>query len=264
MNKNRIFNFTNTYIGTDYPDFEPVDCSGLSGTDMYCDDEAGHAIIEKIRGEYGGIHLIDSGNYHYMTRLFTSLINEPYELVFFDNHTDMKPAMFDMLSCGSWAKAVLDHDKNIRRLVMIGPPEKSFNELPGEIGNDERLLYISGEEAVNIAERIKNENIQKIHSEMAFCPEPETSLPVYISVDKDVLSAGEVLTNWDQGNMKLSELILLIGAICGKRRLMGADICGLYPTGAGESEALLAYRKGLDTDRRLIGVLGTYMNNIDN
>ena len=122
MALNLLVNFTNTYIKEDYPGFEFVDCSDISGTDMYLDDEAHNEIKDRLKRAvktYEGIHLIDSGNYHYMSRVFTEDIDEPYELVFFDNHTDMKPAMFDMLSCGSWAKEVLEKDDKLVRIIEV-------------------------------------------------------------------------------------------------------------------------------------------------
>ena len=250
---NKICNFTNTYRKEDYPGFELENCTDISGTDMYCDEEAFKQIRERIAGPLNnadkiceaarGIHLIDSGNYHYMTRLFTSLLEEDYILVFFDNHTDMKPAMFDMLSCGSWAKEVLEKDENLQKLIMIGPPKKSMDELPPEITGNKKLLMINGEEATP----------QKLLCETE-TPGYE-GLPVYISVDKDVLAVSEVKTNWDQGSMSLETLIRIINKICSGRHVIGADICGLFPASAGEAESISSYEKGVQTDMELIKTL---------
>lgn len=34
---------------------------------------------------------------------------------------------------------------------------------------------------------------------------------VYVSIDKDVLNEADAITNWDQGNMKLGQLLDLLG-----------------------------------------------------
>src|SRR5690606_21987523 len=49
---------------------------------------------------------------------------------------------------------------------------------------------------------------------------------VYISIDKDVLHPSEAATNWDQGNMKLDELIDLLVFIYENKKVCGIDICG--------------------------------------
>lgn len=55
------------------------------------------------------------------------------------------------------------------------------------------------------------------------------TLPVYISVDKDVLAAGEVYTNWDQGQMKLEQMMTLLEGLFRERQIIGMDICGELP-----------------------------------
>ncbi len=49
---------------------------------------------------------------------------------------------------------------------------------------------------------------------------------VYISIDKDVLDPGEAVTAWDQGHMRLDQLIGLICLVRSMGRLVGCDVCG--------------------------------------
>lgn len=53
-------------------------------------------------------------------------------------------------------------------------------------------------------------------------------LPLYISVDLDVLSREFAHTDWDQGEMSLQELVSILGDIpaSGGHRIIGVDICG--------------------------------------
>lgn len=267
-NMNRIFNFTNTYDPEKYEDFSLIDCSGLSGTDMYLDDEAhkkiSHLIKESTPGKpYSGIHLIDSGNYHYMTRLFTEFIDEPYDLLFFDNHTDMKPAMFDMLSCGSWAENVLKNDPNLGKMYMIGPPEKSISELSEDVLSSEKLVAISAEELEKMA---PSEIFQKLGYAAPVDGEARSknggsALALYISIDKDVISSAEIETNWDQGSLSLAGLLKILEEICKNRKILGADICGLLPESAVRSHAeggAVKYSLS-ESDLRIIEVLKKYV-----
>lgn len=54
----------------------------------------------------------------------------------------------------------------------------------------------------------------------------EQDLPVYISVDLDILDKAYAVTDWDQGCMTLDWLIGQIEELRSIHRLAGADICG--------------------------------------
>ena len=59
-----------------------LDFKNLEGTNCYCDDEAAETITEQMR-KLGaeGIHFLDSGNYHYATKLWTDQIRCPFDLL---------------------------------------------------------------------------------------------------------------------------------------------------------------------------------------
>ncbi len=61
-------------------------------------------------------------------------------------------------------------------------------------------------------------------------------LPVYLSIDLDVLTRQYARTDWDQGQMALSELVSDIGRIAAGHRIIGADVCGGLTVGKGASE----------------------------
>ena len=102
--KNIIMNFTHAYeeesfLCSSY--FQWMDCTHLHGVDCYCDSD-GVKQLNKIIEDFSpeGIHWIDSGNYHYLTKFWTDKIKEPFSLIVFDHHPDMQPPLFDnLLSC---------------------------------------------------------------------------------------------------------------------------------------------------------------------
>lgn len=53
-----------------------------------------------------------------------------------------------------------------------------------------------------------------------------TDYPLYISIDKDVLSEEYAITDWDQGQMTLPEMLNILEEIYKDRRVIGVDICG--------------------------------------
>ncbi|SEK19910.1 hypothetical protein SAMN02910377_00264 [Pseudobutyrivibrio ruminis] len=53
-----------------------------------------------------------------------------------------------------------------------------------------------------------------------------TDLPLYISIDKDVLSTDYAITDWDQGTMTLPEMKEILEKIFSAHEIYGVDICG--------------------------------------
>ena len=51
-------------------------------------------------------------------------------------------------------------------------------------------------------------------------------LPLYLSVDLDVLSPAYARTDWDQGRMSLGELSGALRRLRASRRIIGVDLCG--------------------------------------
>ena len=102
-------NYSGIYFQEDFLDGTVLDFSALEGTECYCSRESAAAIRSAL-APYGpgGIHWIDSGDYHYTSLFIQELITEPYSLVLFDNHPDDQPGAFgaDLLSCGSWVAEV--------------------------------------------------------------------------------------------------------------------------------------------------------------
>ena len=120
-----VMNFSGIYADEKYfkrKNCQWLDCSAIEGTNCYCDEEA-RKIIEKMISEISAssIHFIDSGNYHYMSKLWMDKILFPFDLVLFDHHTDMTPSLIEnMLSCGNWVKEALDTNLYLHNVVMIG------------------------------------------------------------------------------------------------------------------------------------------------
>ena len=161
-----------------------VNARDISGTNCYCDEEARMALREKIADfPAGGIHFIDSGNYHYMSLLWLEKIDRPFRLLVFDNHTDMQlPAFGGLLSCGGWIASALEELENLKEVILVGPDAEAYGQVEEEFMKKVRFLR---REKLN--ERRAQEGGILPFAEFFF-RERDASLPLYLSVDKDVLS----------------------------------------------------------------------------
>lgn len=195
-----------------------LDCRDISGVNGYCSDDAQEEIRKRIQEySYEGIHFLDSGNYHYLSKFWLEKVQQPFSLIVFDHHTDMqKSAFFGLLSCGSWVKEVLETNPYVKEVCVVGPPKESVEQCEPELAS--RVVFVTQEEL----------HEGKLEQWEAFL-EGRKELPVYLSIDKDVLCMEDARTNWDQGEMKLVELEEMIKQVFQNRNILGADICGENP-----------------------------------
>lgn len=110
------------------------DLRELRGTDGYLDPETEQFLEaelgrKKETKELPRIRLLDSGNYHYMSKLLLGLEKEDLFLAVFDHHTDMQPpALLPVLSCGSWIRdAAASLFESVRFLTTAVASEMSYS-----------------------------------------------------------------------------------------------------------------------------------------
>lgn len=243
-NRNMVFDFTQCYPKRKEPGLEWHDCSAIGGSRLYCSRDAGKKIKALIApAGVSGIHFIDSGDYHYISKIMTDFIKEPFTLVLIDHHTDMQDASLggDILSCGNWAKKVLQENPYLQRLVLIGQEKKVLDKLQSgarQQETDGKLVEISYEELKN----------GKAHEKIKELPD---EVPVYISIDKDVLDEKYAVTNWDQGKMSMGMLEQILKTLVTEYDVIGVDICGMYPEENSLPEYLRAERVNIRSDEEL-------------
>ena len=129
-----------------------IDCTDIPGTDCYCDDEAVEAIRKGIADagitDARGIHFFDNGNYHYMSKIWTDMVQEPFTLVVFDHHPDMQEPRFgNILSCGGWVKKVLEENKSVDNVVIIGAADHLVEEIPPH----DKVTFIRESEIISLS-----------------------------------------------------------------------------------------------------------------
>ena len=186
-----------------------IDISGMSGVNCYCSDEAAREIRKRAEeAGYSGIHLFGSGNYHYISLFFLELIKEDFSLLLIDHHPDCEKGAFEegddlILSCGNWVRIAKRTIPFLKKVYCFGTDEGLFSDA---LRDDPSLN--------GFAFLIKEPD------------EIEKGLPLYLSIDKDALSTDVCLTDWDQGDMSLSDISSFLKPAGREHRLLGADICG--------------------------------------
>lgn len=219
-----VLDFSGTYpllaCPGDLPGAAREDFRSLEGTSCYLDPEAERVIAERIgRHPPGGVHFIDGGDYHYMTNLFLRRVGEPFHLLVLDNHPDMQEPLFappstpgGILSCGGWLRDSLRGNPNLRRVLLVGVDDALLSECDG-FGERVRVVPRSVDPLPLV------DGLSSFLSSGG-------DLPLYVSVDKDVLAEEECPTNWDGGCMEVGTMLSLLGSLLAGRRVLGVDICG--------------------------------------
>lgn len=256
----KVYNFSGVYSQGEY-DFgagaRVFDLTALPGTSCYADKEVLREEISprgpEALGRNDSINLIDSGDYHYMTYLLAVGIGQPFSLVLIDNHPDTQTPAFgeDILSCGGWVRNMLRDNPYLKRVLILGIDPALIGEtegLPAREDESPRVTVITAPEEPK--EAGPEEGKREFTSENKWLSGVREQLsrwlaasgePVYLSIDKDVLSREYARTDWDQGTMTLPQLLALCRQIKAARKIIGTDICGeLSPSKGGTpADALL-------------------------
>ena len=219
-----------------------VEVQELPGSNCYCDGDAMETLRQKLEEfDADGIHFIDSGNYHYMSRIWLEKLNTPFRLVVFDNHTDMQPPAFGgLLSGGGWVAASLEELPLLKEVLLVGPDQEAFDQTEPVLR--EKVRFLSREKLGEMT----------LEEKVSFFEELTAELPTYLSVDKDVLCPEEASTTWSQGEMTLEELCEFVKILLEKQDILGMDVCGECDPDACEGDHLndLANRKLLELWRK--------------
>ena len=228
--RNYALDFDGTRTDLRAENLEHIDVSGIAGTHLFCREEAKEA-LRKILRERGirGIHFLDAGDFHYVSKLTTDLVEEPFRLVLVDHHTDMQESQVPCgLSCGNWALEALRENRNLVSCILIGPPQEALQTIPEDVRGRVRLF--------------SQEILEKKCAAKEAGQIPE-DLPYYLSIDKDALDPAYCLTDWDQGELTVNQICTVIQFLQQHGRVLGIDICGRLPEHTGDVEKLLAARR---------------------
>jgi len=199
------------------------------------------------------LSFMGSGDFHHVSALLLSLALEqrskPVTVIHIDNHPDWVH-FTGGIHCGSWVNSALANPL-VAKVITIGvcssdlraPERKGANLVPLANGRLElypfahppsrvKAAYGSGASFEQICGAIYWKSIAEF-GEANFLDRLLTRIKteaVYLTIDKDVLSKADAVTNWDQGCMRLPYVLWLISGIAERHRIIGADVTGDYST----------------------------------
>ncbi|MDD4899051.1 MAG: arginase family protein [Candidatus Omnitrophica bacterium] len=199
------------------------------------------------------ITFLGSGDFHHISEILISRFEEPLTVIMFDHHPDWdsRPPRY---GCGSWVTEVLKSRPNVKKFILLGvssedissfningaylealkdnrleiypythKPSKTF----GKDVPDNASLKIEKNFLFNTIfwQELKGKNLENFfRSLLKRIPTKD----VYVSLDKDCLTNDYALTNWEEGNFSLEEVLSLLGLIKDNFNIAGFDITGEY------------------------------------
>lgn len=199
-----------------FPWVRPVEMWDILGTNCFCDDDSQTEIARRLAGlPFDAVHWIDAGDYHYVSKIRAGLIDRPFDIVMFDNHPDTHESDFsEMLNCGGWLYTALGTNPNLDHAIVAGIDPDLESEcvrcgdkvtvLPGHVDDEEFFDAVS-----------------------------ESNLPVFLTIDLDVMDKFYFHADWTQGEMDWNKMKTLLKGLLDRRAVIGIDICGGVPPGQG-------------------------------
>ncbi|MWN90433.1 hypothetical protein GQ597_06945 [Gilliamella sp. Pra-s65] len=196
-------------------------------------------VLQQFLPESHGTVLMGSGDFHHISLLLIERLaqqysaDNPIQVVIFDNHPDNMRYLFG-IHCGSWVSYVANlpfvshvhvlgitsHDIGIthfweNRWAPLFHKKLTYWSLDVNVAWAKKIgLGHSFRHFATPDDLIANFLSEQYHS----------AQPVYVSIDKDVLSEEVIHTNWDQGKLQTYHLLDTISSI--KSRIIGSDITG--------------------------------------
>jgi hypothetical protein len=181
-----------------------------------------------------------SGDFHHVSLALVRRITTPFNLLVLDKHPDWMCGI-PFLHCGTWLRHAarlpmlrrvfhvggdLDFDNAWRWLapsadlrrgkVVVFPAVRRFARGPWR-------------RVPNVPVRADGEPVTRESVGRLLRPFAESlaRVPLYVSLDKDVLTAEDAIVNWDSGHLRLAEVTEVLAAfVAAAGNVSGVDVLG--------------------------------------
>ncbi|MEO8856174.1 MAG: hypothetical protein ABI343_04210 [Burkholderiaceae bacterium] len=193
-----------------------------------------HALAAGLPFDPGTV-FTGSGDFHHVSLLLIERLarHGPLDVIVLDNHPDNMRYPWG-IHCGSWVSHVtaLPFVRHVQVMGIGSPDVRLRHALENRllplfrgrlsywcIGND-----IGWARHVGLGTAIRNFDSARAMLNAFAEQQAGVRHPVYLSLDKDVLSTRVARTNWDQGVLLESDVVEVVLQLA--RRLAGCDITG--------------------------------------
>lgn len=217
-----------------------INLKDIQGTKLFCTEKSFYEIAYKLQGlTKCGVYLIGSGDFHYVSYILLANIDQPFTLLLFDNHSDLiTSTRWSPLSCSSWVARSLELLPNLKKVIIIGARPDTFCNVDPDllykviyipyypVDRNQYGDYFCFSSFISRYKPIVEQGMQAAILDLLSVIPTEA---VYISIDKDVLDKKYAVTNWDQGEMVIDDLLIALREILKAKKVCGLDICGEMP-----------------------------------
>jgi arginase family enzyme len=185
---------------------------------------------------------LGSGDFHHVSLALLRRLTGPFNLLVIDNHPDWMRGI-PFLHCGTWLYHAAQLP-NVQRIFHLGGGvdfDNAYRWLaPWPMIRSGKIVAAPARRCFQgrCWDRIAHRPLRRYPDEPA---EPRTlsewltpyraelaAWPLYISLDKDVLTAAEAVVNWDSGHLTEAEVMAILSAFidAADGELAGMDVVG--------------------------------------
>jgi hypothetical protein len=194
----------------------------------------------ELRNDGPAITFYGSGDFHHVTLVLLERIAERFNLLVLDKHPDWMRGI-PLIHSGTWLRHAL-RLPHLNRVFHCGG-ELDFDNAwrliaPWREIECKRIVVLPAARrfcrgrwaGISVQPLLVEDRPLVAALDEALSPFREElgSLPLYVSIDKDVLSAEDAAVNWDSGLLRLPDLITIVEEFLAAAggRLAGADVLG--------------------------------------
>jgi hypothetical protein len=194
--------------------------------------------IEKFHEQFGSrfrrFMLSGSGDFHHLSAVFVRRIREPFVILSFDNHPDwdIRPPYW---SCGAWVNRALENQL-VDQIAVWGCGSFECRSPWRVLGNRAACranrLWVAPWKAEKTAYPDWLHPISALNWRGAFVKYLESLRTrfVYVTVDLDCLGESYAVTNWENGQFSVDDIIWALDLVHSKSVMVGGDLCGAFST----------------------------------
>jgi hypothetical protein len=193
------------------------------------------AFIDARLPEHHGTVFLGSGDYHHLSwpLIARRAARESFEVVVFDNHPDNMRFPFGV-HCGSWVRRVaalpcVSHVHVVGISSADVSASHAWENYLAPLVRGQLTYWTLGVDTrwaarIGLGRAFRSFDAPAALLDRFTTEQRASTVPMYLSIDKDVLSPDVARTNWDQGRLTDTDLFVAIDALAG--RIVGSDITG--------------------------------------
>lgn len=188
------------------------------------------------------LNFLGSGDFHHLSLALLRRLAGPINLLVIDNHPDWMRGI-PLLHCGTWLYHAaqlpqvqrifhlggeVDFDNAYRWLapwpmlrsgrIIVAPPRRPYRGRRWKQLECKPLRHSADKPA----------SLETIREWLTPYRQELAAFPLYVSLDKDVLTSDEAVVNWDSGQLNSAELFAIIKAFT---NAAGGDLAGMDVVG---------------------------------